>query len=197
MIVSQRRVDELKKLLNQYSYEYYALDQPSVSDAVYDSLMIELKNIEAAHPEWITPDSPTQRVGNKLLEGFQKVRHERRMVSLNDVFDKNEIEAWIERTDKLIPGHKHEFFTDIKMDGLACALIYIDGVLTQAVTRLALVVGMAQDGVSPHPMRTPVIHEYAAWFYERVASYGGLRCSLVRRVCGTLAGIMMQSLLRS
>ena len=135
MTVSQRRVDELKKLLNQYSYEYYALDQPSVSDAVYDSLMIELKSIEAAHPEWITPDSPTQRVGNKLLEGFKKVRHERRMVSLNDVFDKSEIEAWVERTDKLMPGHKHEFFTDIKMDGLACALIYIDGVLTQAVTR--------------------------------------------------------------
>ena len=133
--VSQRRVDELKKLLNQYSYEYYALDQPSISDAVYDSLMIELKSIEAAHPEWITPDSPTQRVGNKLLEGFKKVRHERRMVSLNDVFDKSEIEAWIERTDKLMPGYKHEFFTDIKMDGLACALIYIDGVLTQAVTR--------------------------------------------------------------
>ena len=86
MTVSQRRVDELKKLLNQYSYEYYALDQPSVSDAVYDSLMAELKNIEAVHPEWITPDSPTQRVGNKLLEGFQKVRHARRMVSLNDVF---------------------------------------------------------------------------------------------------------------
>ena len=135
MIVNQRRVDELKKLLNQYSYEYYALDQPSVSDAVYDSLMAELKNIEAAHPEWITPDSPTQRVGNKLLEGFKKVRHARRMVSLNDVFDKSEIEAWIERTDKLMPGHKHEFFADIKMDGLACALIYIDGVLTQAVTR--------------------------------------------------------------
>ena len=133
--MTRSRLEEIKKLLNQYSYEYYVLDQPSVSDAVYDSLMIELKSIEAAHPEWITPDSPTQRVGNKLLEGFQKVRHERRMVSLNDVFDKNEIEAWIERTDKLMPGYKHEFFADIKMDGLACALIYIDGVLTQAVTR--------------------------------------------------------------
>ena len=133
--MTRSRLEEIKKLLNQYSYEYYALDQPSVSDAVYDSLMIELKSIEAAHPEWITPDSPTQRVGNKLLEGFQKVRHERRMVSLNDVFDKNEIEAWIERTDKLMPGYKHEFFTDIKMDGLACSLIYIDGVLSQAVTR--------------------------------------------------------------
>ena len=133
--MTRSRLEEIKKLLNQYSYEYYALDQPSVSDAVYDSLMAELKNIEVAHPEWITPDSPTQRVGNKLLEGFQKVRHERRMVSLNDVFNKGEIEAWIERTDKLMPGHKHEFFADIKMDGLACALIYIDGVLIQAVTR--------------------------------------------------------------
>lgn len=133
--MTRSRLEEIKKLLNQYSYEYYALDQPSVSDAVYDSLMIELKSIEAAHPEWITPDSPTQRVGNKLLEGFKKVRHERRMVSLNDVFNKGEIEAWIERTDKLMPGHKHEFFADIKMDGLACALIYIDGVLIQAVTR--------------------------------------------------------------
>ena len=133
--MTRSRLEEIKELLNQYSYEYYALDQPSVSDAVYDSLMIELKSIEAAHPEWITPDSPTQRVGSKLLEGFQKVRHERRMVSLNDVFDKNEIEAWVERTDKLIPGHRHEFFADIKMDGLACSLIYIDGVLSQAVTR--------------------------------------------------------------
>ena len=135
MAIKKPRIDEIKELLNQYSYEYYTLDKPSVSDVVYDSLMIELKSIESAHPEWITPDSPTQRVGNKLFEGFQKVRHERRMVSLNDVFDKSEIEAWIERTDKLMPGHKHEFFTDIKMDGLACALIYIDGMLTQAVTR--------------------------------------------------------------
>ena len=132
---NQYRVRELRDLLNKYSYEYYVNDKPSVSDAIYDSLMDELKKIESSNPELITIDSPTQRVGNKLLDGFQKVRHERRMVSLNDVFDKSEIEAWIERTDKLMPGHKHEFFTDIKMDGLACALIYIDGVLTQAVTR--------------------------------------------------------------
>ena len=133
--MTRSRLEEIKKLLNQYSYEYYVLDRPSVSDAVYDSLMAELKSAEAAHPDWITVDSPTQRVGNKLLDGFQKVRHARRMVSLNDVFDKSEIEAWIKRTDKLMPGRRHEFFTDIKMDGLACALIYVDGVLSQAVTR--------------------------------------------------------------
>ena len=132
---NQYRVRELRDLLNKYSYEYYVNDKPSVSDAIYDSLMDELKKIESSNPELITIDSPTQRVGNKLLEGFKKVRHERRMVSLNDVFDKNEIEAWIERTDKLMPGQRHDFFTDIKMDGLACALIYVNGVLAQAVTR--------------------------------------------------------------
>ena len=135
MIAKKARADEIKSLLNRYSYEYYTLDKPSVSDAVYDSLMDELKSIEAECPELITIDSPTQRVGNKLLDGFQKVKHERRMVSLNDVFNKSEIEAWIKRTDKLIPGHRHEFFADIKMDGLACSLIYIDGLLSQAVTR--------------------------------------------------------------
>ena len=132
---NQYRVRELRDLLNKYSYEYYVNDKPSVSDAIYDSLMDELKKIESSNPELITIDSPTQRVGNKLLDGFQKVRHQRRMVSLNDVFDKSEIEAWIKRTDKLMPGQRHEFFTDIKMDGLACALIYVDGVLAQAVTR--------------------------------------------------------------
>lgn len=132
---NQYRVRELRDLLNKYSYEYYVNDKPSVSDAIYDSLMDELKKIESSNPKLITIDSPTQRVGNKLLDGFQKVRHQRRMVSLNDVFDKSEIEAWIKRTDKLMPGQRHEFFTDIKMDGLACALIYANGVLAQAVTR--------------------------------------------------------------
>ena len=132
---NQYRVRELRDLLNKYSYEYYVNDKPSVSDAIYDSLMDELKKIESSNPELITIDSPTQRVGNKLLDGFQKVRHQRRMVSLNDVFDKSEIEAWIKRTDKLMPGQRHEFFTDIKMDGLACALIYVNGALAQAVTR--------------------------------------------------------------
>lgn len=133
--MTRSRLNEIKKLLSKYSYEYYALDQPSVSDAVYDSLMSELKQIEAAHPAWITPDSPTQRVGNKLSDGFAKVRHPRRMVSLNDVFDKDDVVAWVNRIDKLLPAENHEFFADIKMDGLACALIYIDGIFTQAVTR--------------------------------------------------------------
>ncbi len=129
------RAKELRTILAGYSYEYHVLDTPSVSDAVYDSLMAELKTIEAEHPELITPDSPTQRVGSELLGGFRKVQHASRMLSLNDVFDASEVEAWVVRMDKLLPGRTHEFFADIKMDGLACSLIYEDGLLVQAVTR--------------------------------------------------------------
>jgi DNA ligase (NAD+) len=129
------RAQELKALLSKYSYEYHVLDTPTVNDAVYDSLMAELKKIEADAPSLITPDSPTQRVGSELLSGFQKVTHRSRMLSLNDVFDASDVEAWVVRMDKLLPGIHHEFFADIKMDGLACALIYEDGLLVQAVTR--------------------------------------------------------------
>lgn len=131
----EKRIQELHTLLNRYSYEYHVLDQPSVNDAVYDSLFGELKQLESEYPDLITTDSPTQRVGNELKGGFSKVEHRSRMLSLNDVFDRTEVEAWVVRMDKLLPGSKHEFFADIKMDGLACALIYEDGVLVQAVTR--------------------------------------------------------------
>lgn len=131
----KQRVVELRELLNKYSYEYHVKDRPSVSDAVYDGLFNELKQIEAEYPELITPDSITQRVGNELKDGFQKVTHSTRMLSLNDVFDVEDVRAWVVRIDKLLPGHKREFFADVKMDGLACALVYQDGVLVQAVTR--------------------------------------------------------------
>ncbi len=132
---AQHRIGELRELINRYSYEYHVNDAPSVSDAVYDGLFNELKQLEAEHPELVTSDSPTQRVGNELKDGFQKIAHSSRMLSLNDVFDKDEVEAWVVRIDKLLPGRKHEFFADIKMDGLACALVYQDGLLVQAVTR--------------------------------------------------------------
>lgn len=131
----EKRVKELRELLNRYSHEYHVQDAPSVSDAVYDGLFSELKQLEAEHPELITPDSLTQRVGNELKGGFQKVQHSTRMLSLNDVFDQAEVEAWVKRMDKMLPGHMHEFFADVKMDGLACALVYQDGLLVQAITR--------------------------------------------------------------
>lgn len=134
-LLNEARAKELRSLLSRYSYEYHVLDKPSVSDAVYDSLFGELKTIEAQDPTLITLDSPTQRVGNELLGGFKKVAHSSRMLSLNDVFDRVDVETWVVRMDKLLPGARHEFFADVKMDGLACALVYEDGILTQAITR--------------------------------------------------------------
>jgi DNA ligase (NAD+) len=135
LIQPEKRAKELRELLAKYSYEYHVLDSPSVSDAIYDSLFNELKSIETENPELITIDSPTQRIGNELLGGFQKVTHKSRMLSLNDVFDRADVEAWVKRMDNLLPGRRHEYFTDIKMDGLACALIYQDGLFIQAITR--------------------------------------------------------------
>lgn len=130
-----QRIEELRNLINKYSYEYHVNDAPSVDDAVYDSLFGELKQLESLHPDLVSSDSPTQRVGNELKDGFKKVTHSSRMLSLNDVFDREAVQAWVTRMDKLLPGRQHEFFADIKMDGLACALIYQDGILVQAVTR--------------------------------------------------------------
>lgn len=129
------RAAELRELLSRYSFEYHVEDAPSVDDSVYDSLFAELKKIEAEDPSLITPDSPTQRVGSALKGGFTKVAHASRMLSLNDVFSREDVEAWVARIDKLLSGEKHEYFADIKMDGLACSLVYEDGLLVRAVTR--------------------------------------------------------------
>lgn len=130
-----KRLHELRQLMAKYAYEYYVLDSPSVSDAVYDGLMQELKKLEAAYPDLVTPDSPTQRVGGKPLAGFKKVQHSNRMLSLNDMFNREDVEAWVKRIDKILPGQQHEFSAEVKMDGLACALVYEDGRFVQALTR--------------------------------------------------------------
>jgi len=131
----KQRITELRQLLARYSYEYHVLDAPSISDAVYDSLFNELKQLELDNPELVTIDSPTQRVGNELLGGFRKVKHSTRMLSLNDVFSHQDVYDWVERIGKLKPVAHLVYFVDIKMDGLACALIYEDGILKQAITR--------------------------------------------------------------
>ena len=132
--INSRYLD-LIKLLNKYSFEYHSLDKPSVSDAVYDSLFAELKKIEAKNPDIISPNSPTQRVGSAVKGGFQKVKHTSRMLSLNDVFSEREVEEWFIRIKKLKPELQEDFFCDIKMDGLACSIIYEDGEFVRAVTR--------------------------------------------------------------
>lgn len=130
------RAAKLRDLINDYRYHYHVLDESIMSEAAADSLKHELTQIETEHPELITPDSPTQRVAGQPLPGFKQIQHSSRMLSLNDVFSEAEIKAWEERIVKLIPGgNTPEYFLDIKMDGLACALIYQDGVLVQAVTR--------------------------------------------------------------
>ncbi|MDB5163854.1 MAG: ligase [Candidatus Saccharibacteria bacterium] len=131
-----KRAAELRELLNKYSYEYHVLDQPSVTDAIYDGLMRELKSLEELHPTLVTPDSPTQRIGGQPIKGFEKFTHAQRMMSLLDAFSDQETLAWFERVKKLDPGvAKATFWVDSKKDGLAGALHYQDGVLVRAVTR--------------------------------------------------------------
>lgn len=133
---AKKRIEKLKNIINDYRYHYHVLDESIMSEAAADSLKHELAELEAKYPEFITPDSPTQRVAGKALDKFEKITHEKRMISLADVFSVEEIVDWIYRNEKLIPGGKiEEFFTDIKMDGLACSLKYRGGILAQAVTR--------------------------------------------------------------
>jgi len=129
------RVIKLRELINDYRYHYHVLDESTMSESAADSLKHELTQLEAAYPELITADSPTQRVAGAPLPGFTQVTHTARMLSLNDVFSREEVVAWVARVQKLAPGWKPEFFADVKMDGLACALWYQDGVLQKAVTR--------------------------------------------------------------
>lgn len=132
---AKKRITELIALLLKYAHEYYIDEDPSVSDAIYDSLMSELKALEAKYPKLIRANSPTQRIAAYAIDSFQKVEHRSRMLSLNDVFSLKDVEAWIARTTKLLEDRSFDYFMDIKMDGLACALIYQDGHLVQAVTR--------------------------------------------------------------
>lgn len=131
----EKRIVQLRELINDYRYHYHVLNESTMSEAAADSLKHELAQLEEQHPELVSSDSPTQRVAGTALDKFKKVTHRTPMISLNDVFDEVEVKAWITRMDKLLPGAVHEFSCDIKMDGLACALVYQDGLLVQAVTR--------------------------------------------------------------
>jgi len=132
---ARERAKKLRTLIDDYRYHYHVLDESTMSEAAADSLKHELTQIEEQFPELITSDSPTQRVAGQALDKFVKVPHAQRMISLSDVFDEAELIAWNERIKKLQPDAKYEYFVDVKMDGLACSLIYEDGKLSQAVTR--------------------------------------------------------------
>jgi DNA ligase (NAD+) len=118
------RAGELRTELRRHEHLYYVMDAPEISDAQYDALMNELKRIEAAHPELLTPDSPTQRVGGKPAEGFQKVRHSRPMLSLDNAYTTEELTDWERRVRELAGKLPVEFTAELKLDGLSVALHY-------------------------------------------------------------------------
>lgn len=129
------RAAALRREIEHHSYQYYALDNPTISDAAFDSLMRELREIEAAHPELVTPASPTQRVGGYVGEQFAPVVHERRMYSLDNAMDLDELDAWMERVREACGGTLPPLCCELKIDGSSIALTYEDGVLVRAATR--------------------------------------------------------------
>lgn len=132
-MTEQQRIEQLRTLLVQYATEYYIQDQPTVSDFEYDRLMEELQALESKHPELYDPNSPTQRIIGKVLDGFEQVTHAQQMLSLADVFNKEELKEFVDRIWKQYPDAK--FTCEYKYDGLAMALMYEDGRFVQAVTR--------------------------------------------------------------
>ena len=133
----QTQIDNLRKTLRQYEYEYHVLDNPTVPDSEYDRLFHQLKALELEHPEFLTSDSPTQRVGAKPLSGFSQIHHEIPMLSLDNAFSDEEFNAFVKRIeDRLIVLPKPlTFCCEPKLDGLAVSILYVNGVLTQAATR--------------------------------------------------------------
>ena len=133
----QTQIDNLRKTLRQYEYEYHVLDNPTVPDSEYDRLFHQLKALELEHPEFLTSDSPTQRVGAKPLSGFSQIRHEIPMLSLDNAFSDEEFNAFVKRIeDRLIVLPKPlTFCCEPKLDGLAVSILYVNGILTQSATR--------------------------------------------------------------
>ena len=134
-ISASEQVEEIREWLNYHNYRYYVLDSPEISDAQYDEVMRELRAIETEHPELITPDSPTQRVGAAPAEGFAQIEHPRPMFSLGNAFDDEEFMAWHKRVSDLLEGEPFDMVCELKYDGLAVALTYENGIFVRGATR--------------------------------------------------------------
>jgi DNA ligase (NAD+) len=143
----QVRLDELRSLIDQYSYEYFVLDDPSVSDAEFDALVRELRQIEEENPELITPDSPTQRVGGFATSEFGEIKHPRPMLSLSNVYNEDELKAWAARAERSAGRNDIVYVSEPKTDGLAVSITYVDGVLDRAATRGN---GFVGDDITPN-----------------------------------------------
>jgi DNA ligase (NAD+) len=132
---ARQRIEKLRDTINHHNYRYYVLDSPEVSDAEYDELMKELRQLEAEHPELVTPDSPTQRIGAPPVEAFGVVQHPRPLLSLANAFSYEELAAWHKRVSNLLGGRHFDLVCEPKIDGLAVALTYVDGMLVTGATR--------------------------------------------------------------
>jgi DNA ligase (NAD+) len=130
---AKKRIEQLRELLNQYSYEYYQLNNPSVSDQEFDALLHELIHLEDVHPEFKSPDSPTVRVGGTILDKFEKVTHRIPMMSLSNAFNEEDLRSFDEKIRKVAPSITYN--VELKIDGLAGSLIYSAGELTLGATR--------------------------------------------------------------
>ncbi|OGE89186.1 MAG: hypothetical protein A2722_00415 [Candidatus Doudnabacteria bacterium RIFCSPHIGHO2_01_FULL_50_11] len=129
------RAEKLRSQIDDLRYRYHVLDDPRVTDEVYDSLTVELRQLESQYPELATPDSPTQRIGGKPLDKFVKARHDVRMLSLNDAFSEEEMREWAARIRKLEPQASWSYMCELKFDGLATSLLYEDGIFVRGATR--------------------------------------------------------------
>jgi len=131
----ERKIEALREKIRHHEYRYYVLDDPEISDADFDVLMNELKRLEAEHPEVITPDSPTQRVGGKPREGFVKAKHSSPMLSLDNAYSEEELRDWERRVHELSGRTDLEYMCELKLDGMSLALVYSDGHLERGITR--------------------------------------------------------------
>jgi DNA ligase (NAD+) len=130
-----RRIEALRREIAYHERKYYLENDPQIADAEYDGLMRELEALEALHPDLVTPDSPTRRVGGAPVEGFTSIRHRTPMMSLDNVYSVEDLEEFGRRVEKLLPGRKIAYVAELKIDGLGISLLYREGVLARAVTR--------------------------------------------------------------
>ncbi len=144
---AKKRIEELRRLINKYDYEYYVLAQPSISDYEYDQLMKELEALEKEHPELITPDSPTQRVSGQPIKEFPTVQHRKPMLSLANTYNEMEFREFDQRVHQALPGEKVEYVTELKIDGVAISLHYQNGRFVRGVTRGD---GFQGDDITPN-----------------------------------------------
>src|SRR6202049_3131151 len=131
----RHEIEELREKLRYHEHLYYVLDKPEITDAEYDALMRRLSDLEKAHPELLTPDSPTQRVGGKPREGFVKVSHSSPMLSLDNALNEDELRDFDRRVRDLLGGAKYQYVAELKMDGLSMAVHYRSSALERAITR--------------------------------------------------------------